>query len=304
MSKASTKPPTPTSIPPGTIFRLAQHLGDLPDSVKLRNLEWGILFAVTGQHTVAQIGEHFQLSSNERDQAFARLEADGFLVEREVTYSEYLRAMATVRDDEPKTLARFLRSGASLGAGASRPALPAPKEPTEDPPANPPPQAPKPSNPPEGPSTRELQPIRPQDAEPAAPRIDPKDFDQAPDDTTRAIPTASLAAMFQPLASPPDEDSNPQALAPSSKEAMPMNRRLSLKALMQFILDRAADLTAGQLDIYRVFIRVNTRLLKRNGITTLRFQDDRLISDPELQEAIVSSVEKTLGLSCPEEVYV
>jgi hypothetical protein len=73
---------------------------------------------------------------------------------------------------------------------------------------------------------------------------------------------------------------------------------------MQFILDRATDLTAGQLDVYRVFIRVNTGLLKRNGITTLRFQDDRLIQDPELQEAITQSVEKTLGLQCPREVYV
>jgi hypothetical protein len=51
-------------------------------------------------------------------------------------------------------------------------------------------------------------------------------------------------------------------------------------------------------------IRVDTRLLIRNGITTLRFQDDRLISDPELQQAITSNVEKILGLECPQTVYV
>ncbi len=64
---------------------------------------------------------------------------------------------------------------------------------------------------------------------------------------------------------------------------------------MQHILARAGDQQAGQLDIYRVFIRINTKLLQRSGITTLRFQDDRLIEDPELQQAIAASVEKALG---------
>ena len=73
---------------------------------------------------------------------------------------------------------------------------------------------------------------------------------------------------------------------------------------MQFILSRANDPTSGQLDIYRVFIRVNTRLLKRKGITTLRFSEDRLIADPELQQAIASSVRKSLGVNCPSQVFV
>ena len=81
-------------------------------------------------------------------------------------------------------------------------------------------------------------------------------------------------------------------------------RRLSLKALMRFIIGRAQDPTSGQLDIYRVFIRVDTRLLQRNGISTLRFTEDRLIGDPELQQAIASSVRKSLGVDCPSQVYV
>lgn len=302
MSTENTNLPAGPSIQPATIFRLAKNLGEFPETVKLRNVEWGILFAVTGQHTVAQIGEHFQLTAEERDAAFTRLAVDGFIVEREVSYSEYLRATATLRDEEPKTLARFLRSGVALGGSAPRPALPQA--------AAPPPVAlearpPKPASA----SPREMAPVQvppPRTpAKPAAPVIAASAFDQAPDDTTRAIPTASLAAMFQPLQSPPGtdlKDAPPAEVAP--KEEPPMQQKLSLKALMQFILDRAVDLTAGQLDIYRVFIRVNTRLLKKNGITTLRFQDDRLISDPELQSAIVSSVEKTLGLRCPKEVYV
>ena len=73
---------------------------------------------------------------------------------------------------------------------------------------------------------------------------------------------------------------------------------------MQHILHRAPDPTAGQLDVYRVFIRVDTGLLRRNGITTLRFRDDHLVSDPELQEALVSSLQSTLGISCPGHIYV
>ena len=77
-----------------------------------------------------------------------------------------------------------------------------------------------------------------------------------------------------------------------------------MKALMRFIIDRAQDPTSGQLDIYRVFIRVDTHLLKRNGITSLRFTEDRLIADPELQQAITASVRKSLGVSCPNQVFV
>jgi hypothetical protein len=82
------------------------------------------------------------------------------------------------------------------------------------------------------------------------------------------------------------------------------SRRLSLKNVIDFIIHNAADLNAGQLDVYRVFIRVNTQLLKRNGIHSLRFTDDRVITDPELQDAILQSVDRTLGLSCPDDVFI
>lgn len=47
-----------------------------------------------------------------------------------------------------------------------------------------------------------------------------------------------------------------------------------------------------------------SELLKRNGIETLRFTEDRLVTDPELEQAIVRSVKKTLGLECPDSVWV
>lgn len=81
-------------------------------------------------------------------------------------------------------------------------------------------------------------------------------------------------------------------------------RNLSLRALMNVIEKQAGTREAGQLDVYRVFVRVDTSLLRRNGIETLRFTEDRLVADPELQQAIVRSVKKTLGLDCPQSVWV
>jgi hypothetical protein len=73
---------------------------------------------------------------------------------------------------------------------------------------------------------------------------------------------------------------------------------------MNLIASKAGSREAGQLDIYRVFVRVDTALLKRNGIETLSFTDDHLVADAELEKAIVNSVKKTLGFVCPESVWV
>jgi len=52
------------------------------------------------------------------------------------------------------------------------------------------------------------------------------------------------------------------------------------------------------------FVRVNPQLLRGNGITTLRFEEDRLLTDPDLQQALLASVEHVVGRSCPPEVFV
>jgi len=80
-------------------------------------------------------------------------------------------------------------------------------------------------------------------------------------------------------------------------------RAMSLQAVIQFILNRNPDATAGQLATYQVFMGIKTDLLKRNGITSLRFQDDRLITDAELQTAIAQNIQKVLNVPCPEEVF-
>ena len=282
----------------GTVYQLTQDLVSLPGSLKLRNIEWGVLFAVTGEHTVAQISDHFGLEAGEQKNIFGRLLAEGLIAERETSYGEYLRATATIRDEQPKTLARFLRAGVTFGP-VSRMRRAAKRTAGSSP-------------------ASEIATV------PTPPVAHHKAHTMlAPDETellrTRAVPTFSREQLeaFEPLQQPATPQAQPplslaQTTAtgsavygtPPLPPAPEQPRQLSLKRVMQFILDRAPDLNAGQLDIYRVFIRVNTKLLRRNGINTLRFEEDRLITDAELQSAITASVEKTLGLTCPQDVYL
>jgi hypothetical protein len=81
-------------------------------------------------------------------------------------------------------------------------------------------------------------------------------------------------------------------------------RTMSLQSVIQFILNQNPDPTAGHLATYQVFMGIDTQLLKRNGITSLRFQDDRFITDAELQTAIIGNIKKVLGITCPEDVFV
>ncbi len=121
-------------------------------------------------------------------------------------------------------------------------------------------------------------------------------------------PRVSLVRPARPASTPPPAFGFTPLPTPEStpKEirSMPRSRSLSIRALMNLIESQAGSREAGQLDVYRVFVRVDTVLLKRNGIQTLRFTEDRLVSDPELEQAIVKSVKKTLGLDCPESVWV
>ena len=212
-------------ILPAAIFELAAPLERLPADLRLRSLEWGVLFAVTGRHTVAQVGAALELSDEERDRVFRRLCELNLIAERPLTAGEYLRAAATAGGDRPRTLAEFLTPG-----------LAAPRE--------------------EG-------------------------------------------NGFEPLPLPPLDDEKETAM---NLTATPPS--MSLRAVMRFITAQTPGSDAGQLDVYRAFVRVSPRLLKRNGITTLRFEDDRLVSDPDLQQEILASVQHVVGKPCPPDVFV
>ena len=215
-------------IPPAAIYALAAPLERLPAELRLLSLEWGVLFAITGRHTVAQIGASLELTDEERGRVFRRLLELGLIEERPLTAGEYLRAAATV-GGEPLTLAQFLTPG-----------LAGPRE----------------------------------------------------------APAPVEGNGFEPLELPPQEEEKETVMIATTPSSM------SLRAVMRFITAQAAESDAGQLDVYRAFVRVSPQLLKRNGITTLRFEDDRLVSDPELQEEILSSVQHVVGKPCPPDVFV
>lgn len=121
------------------------------------------------------------------------------------------------------------------------------------------------------------------------------------------------ARVFTPAALPPPSSSAPGSHfipLPTLKNtaalpAITQGRKMNLKAVMNFITNHVGgDANAGQLAVYRVFMRVDTKLLKRNGITSLRFQEDRIVSDPELEEAVLGSTRIALGVGCPDDVFV
>ena len=142
------------------------------------------------------------------------------------------------------------------------------------------PAAPEPATP--GPYVPE--PAAPEPSpEPAAEPLSPEPLDE-----------------FVPLPLPEPEDTMSISPSPDLRPAPP----LSLRAVMRFVVDQAPDADAGQLDVYRAFVRLDPQLLRRNGITTLRFEEDRLLTDPDLKRALLRSVEQVVGRSCPPEVFV
>lgn len=290
--------PAPAAAPRqhgAIVYQLRRSLAELPEGLKLRNHEWGVLFAVTGEHSCAQIAGLLGLAPEDRDRVFGRLLAFGLIEERPLSYGEYLRAVASWRDEEPKSLAAFLRGGQAMPDGRAAPRQAAPAPPPAGPAAPRIPAAP-------GVVAAALPPVA------RGPLAGPPPVETADSDAniTRAVPGYGRQQVVRGIdPRPPETPFLPlEPLAAPARDGAAPRRALSLKALMQVILAKASDLQAGQLDIYRVFIRIDTKLMQKSGITTLRFEDDRLVEDPELQKAIVASVEKSLGFPCPPEVFV
>jgi hypothetical protein len=269
---------------PHAVFQRKTEPSGLPRNLRLRALEWALYFAVSGRHTAAELGRQMQTDSAETREALGRLVSLGFIEEKLLDATEYLRGLAATGDRSEKSLREFLVGVAQPGptlVGAEAVAGDGPLSERSEvgrtkPPAPIPP-----------PRIEETGPARPLVAEGAA---------EGRSVTLRPARPPVPVFGFQPLPSPGDE----------SKESgpMPRSQKLSLRALMNLIASKAGSREAGQLDIYRVFVRVDTALLKRNGIETLSFTDDHLVADEELEKAIVNSVKKTLGLVCPESVWV
>ncbi len=240
--------PASPRVSAAAVFELAASIERLPPDLRLHSLEWGVLFAVTGRHTVGQIGAHLELSDGQRDGAFSRLIEAGLIAERPVTAREYLRAASLVPGGL-RTLAEFLTAGLA------------------------------------GPQAEPVAEPRPAEAASARPAL-----------------TETENNGFEPLSLPEEDRDLATSTTVPPVPQTPLS--MSLRSVMRFVSAQAKEKEAGQLDVYRTFVRVSPRLLRRNGITTLRFEDDRLVSDPELQAAILTSVRQVVGKDCPPEVFV
>jgi hypothetical protein len=369
----------------GTIFQLALKPKEFPAGLRLRNVEWGVLFAIDGTAPIGQIRRVFALEDEEIEVICGILIQNGLIKEKPVSLSEYMAAQTAASGKKSLTLLEMLQGGTAIraltmdtGKGAPIKPAAAPTGMTTLPGAKltPPPL------PPEAlmAITPNLTGRLPEDQEPPAEVIiEPAPVSGpllppvapalpagssngnghataatllAPPPAFAPQPSPSYPGAFTPLPTPgaPLQTATDTAAAtatvitpepvepvleatlspdlsvedlpgefgdvsPALSEVVPIvnaptpasassRKRLSLKNVIEFILTRADDVNAGQLDVYRVFIRVNTRLLKRNGVHSLRFEEDRLITDAELQDAILNSVERTLGIPCPPAVFV
>jgi hypothetical protein len=111
----------------------------------------------------------------------------------------------------------------------------------------------------------------------------------------QAPPTARPGQ--RPMTLPPLPGSEPRPASPTAPT-------LRLGALIEFIVRQAASNTEGQLAAYRIFLRVPPDLLKRNGIVSLSLvEDSTVVTDPELQTALLSAAESILGTTIPESVF-
>ncbi|MCE0497142.1 MAG: hypothetical protein LV481_04260 [Methylacidiphilales bacterium] len=123
--------------------------------------------------------------------------------------------------------------------------------------------------------------------------------------STQGEPRTFTEYLQSTESAPSHQEKSMPAFSPLPKPSasQPAARTMSLQSVIQFILNQHPDPTAGHLATYQVFMGISTQLLKRNGITSLRFQDDRLITDPELQTAIAENIQRVLKVPCPEEVF-
>lgn len=315
----------------GTILQLATRPKDLPAHLRLRNVEWGLLFAIDGVTPLGQLRRAFNLTETEVGEIARSLAEKGLVREREVSLTEYMAAQTAGAGKQPQTLLELLQGGTVIRALTMEVPKAAPPTTHQPPAQTAPAAAPGPAPTPGTPRMTPPLPIsvlaaqdRPQTASaPVVPvAATPSSMGRAPSLTPFAplpqvpvepvLAAATATDSARPLSAPapshapmPDANHAPHPAASSDAGANPTSRRrLSMKGVIDYILGRAPDVNAGQLDVYRVFIRINTRLLKRNGIHSLRFEEDRVITDAELQEAILTSVEKTLGNPCPDKVFV
>ena len=418
----------------GTIFQLALKPKDFPAGLRLRNIEWGVLFALDGTTPMGQIRRVFGISEEDLEPICALLLENGLIREKPVSLSEYMAAQTAASGKKTLSLLEMLQGGTAIraltldtGKGPAQPLnasagqsssmqaaklTPPPLPPEalvamaqrpedsvepllEPEPMQPAYGGPSPSAPllpPVGPSYNaggitgqsgsgsmsaqtisQPKPLSPGPvaSAPRKPMISSASatailgkvtplLSSPPMGTSVALNRISstdssvLAAVPSPVTTETDTaDATASIINPASEvhgflesdyaaeipptadltvaEALPAvetegegmpalsmppiviplpvpvgagRRRLSLKNVIEFILTRADDENAGQLDVYRVFIRVNTRLLKRNGVHSLRFEEDRVITDIELQDAILASVERTLGEACPTSVFM
>jgi hypothetical protein len=86
---------------------------------------------------------------------------------------------------------------------------------------------------------------------------------------------------------------------PTAPVFTPTDQHL-LKDIVDQIAGHASDPVAGQLLVYQVFLRVPLKLLKAEGIQSLRFVDQQtVIKSKRLYDAICNAAQEAMGITLP-----
>ena len=258
-------------------FQVKRDLQNLVGGVRLRYAEWEFLMKLDGRLTLREVGRVNGLTEEELTSMVNRFIELQFIETGELSYDEFLhlRRNEVVR---PLEVVKPKMGSSSLATSAGTP---------------------------NAPSTQHRIPAF---APLPVPKQQQATIERAP------FPWPTFERLEKPAAQPsspapvipaPAAPAEDAPTAPAAFTSEPIQRKMSLKALMDFIMKHAGgDSSAGHLMVYRVFMRIETRLLKRNGIHSLRFQEDRVVADAELEKALLDSVTNALGVTCPEEVFV
>lgn len=102
----------------------------------------------------------------------------------------------------------------------------------------------------------------------------------------------------------PDLEPLPEE-APPAAPPEPPARRLRLSRIINLVVQQAQDPTEGQILMYRIFLRVPSELMRRNGIKSLSLVDESTETDDELLiDAISAAYSRCTGNPMPDEVFV
>lgn len=259
---------------PSDILERAEDWNQRGDHLRLRPLEWVLLFAIDGVSAVGDLVRRAEVEESVVLSTLLKFLQLGLIRRAELTWSEFCERC-------PGLLTSAARGGAApIARVESTPSAAA---------AASPPTAPEPA----------AAPVRfrltgsPQRAAKGQAAEPVMEATSRPSDVAvRTTPLPRPPAATAVRVAAPAQRAPVSPAAPGSASSQP----LSLRSILDFIMGHAGGGNRGQLAVYRTFLKVPTSQLHQAGIKSLDLATSEVqITDPVLQTSILNAVETVLG---------